>query len=91
MSILQDFYNGEVLPWEHFGGTDDVVYKTFSRKSAKLEESLRVNMDANTRKMQWNQSSRSKHTVGLSMMCYTLGKEERTCLGDFQLSGLMGK
>jgi hypothetical protein len=30
-------------------------------------------------------------TVGLSMMCYTLGKEKRTCLGDFQLSGLIGK
>ena len=29
--------------------------------------------------------------VGLSMMCYTLGKEKRMCLGDFQLSGLMGK
>ena len=29
--------------------------------------------------------------VGLSMMCYTLGKEKRTCLGDFQLSGLIGK
>ena len=29
--------------------------------------------------------------VGLSMMCYTFGKEKRTCLGDFQLSGLIGK
>ena len=29
--------------------------------------------------------------VGLSMMCYTFGKEKRMCLGDFQLSGLMGK
>lgn len=29
--------------------------------------------------------------VGLSMMSYTFGKEKRTCLGDFQLSGLMGK
>jgi len=51
MGILQDFYNGEVLPWEHFGGTDDVVYKTFSRKSAKLEESLRVNMDEKEQKV----------------------------------------
>ena len=29
--------------------------------------------------------------VGLSMMCYTVAKSERTCLGDLQLSGLMGK
>ena len=29
--------------------------------------------------------------VGLSMMCYTLGKANRISLGDFQLSGLMGK
>lgn len=29
--------------------------------------------------------------VGLSMMCYRIGKEERTCLGDCQLSGRMGK
>ena len=29
--------------------------------------------------------------VGLSMMCYTQGKAERACLGDFQLRGLMGK
>ena len=30
-------------------------------------------------------------SVGLSMMCYTLGKEKRMCFGDFQLSGLIGK
>ena len=30
-------------------------------------------------------------SVGLSMMCYTVGKEKRTALGDFQLSGRMGK
>ncbi len=29
--------------------------------------------------------------VGLSMMCYTLGKEKRTVLGDFQLRGRIGK
>ena len=29
--------------------------------------------------------------VGLSMMCYTMGKEKRTALGDFQLSVRMGK
>ena len=29
--------------------------------------------------------------VGLSMMCYTSGKEERTCLGERQSRGRMGK
>jgi hypothetical protein len=29
--------------------------------------------------------------VGLSMMCYTLGKENRTALGEIQLRGRMGK
>ena len=29
--------------------------------------------------------------VGLSMICYTLGKEKRMCFGEFQLSGRMGK
>ena len=29
--------------------------------------------------------------VGLSMMCYTLGKENKTALGDNQLRGRMGK
>ena len=29
--------------------------------------------------------------VGLSMMCYTMGKEKRTELGDFQLRRRMGK
>ena len=29
--------------------------------------------------------------VGLSMMCYTLGKLDRTCFGDFQLRGRIGK
>ena len=35
--------------------------------------------------------ARSTKHVGLQMMCYTFGKEKRTCLGDFQLSGLIGK
>ena len=30
-------------------------------------------------------------TVGLSMMCYTLGKAERTCRGERQARGLIGK
>ena len=29
--------------------------------------------------------------VGLSMMCYTLGKLDRTCFGDCQLRGRIGK
>ena len=41
------------------------------------------------RSLLWN--ARLLQRVGLSMMCYTLGKANRTSLGDFQLSGLMGK
>ena len=29
--------------------------------------------------------------VGLSMMCYTEGKEKRTCFGECQPNGRMGK
>ena len=29
--------------------------------------------------------------VGLSMMCYTLGKANKMCLGERQLSGRIGK
>ena len=29
--------------------------------------------------------------VGLSMMCYTEGKANKTCFGERQLSGLIGK
>ena len=31
------------------------------------------------------------HCVGLSMMCYRFGKEKRTCFGERQLRGLIGK
>lgn len=31
------------------------------------------------------------HFVGLSMMCYRLGKENKTDLGDNQLRGRIGK
>lgn len=44
MSILQDFFNGEVLPWEHFGNSDDKVYKMYSHNIANLESSLMENM-----------------------------------------------
>ena len=33
----------------------------------------------------------SNAVVGLSMMCYTLGKAERICKGERQASGLIGK
>ena len=29
--------------------------------------------------------------VGLSMMCYTFGNADKTCLGERQLRGRMGK
>lgn len=32
-----------------------------------------------------------KLPVGLSMMCYTLGKENKAVLGEIQLRGRMGK
>lgn len=40
MSILQDFFNGEVLPWEHFGSSDDPVFKLYSNKINNMENSL---------------------------------------------------
>ena len=30
-------------------------------------------------------------SVGLSMKCYRLGKEKRTCLGERQIKGRIGK
>ena len=36
-------------------------------------------------------ASVSRNRVGLSMMCYTLGKAERTCRGERQARGLIGK
>lgn len=40
MSILQDFYNGELLPWEQFGGSNDAAFKTMVRKEAELEQTI---------------------------------------------------
>ena len=45
MSILQDFFNGELLPWEQFGTPDDPVYKSFVRKSAELEETILLSLN----------------------------------------------
>lgn len=42
MGILEDFYMGEVKPWEDFGFSDDPVYKMNSRKIEQLEHSLMV-------------------------------------------------
>ena len=36
-------------------------------------------------------TAKNAKNVGLSMMCYALGKERRTCLGESQLRGRMGK
>ena len=38
-----------------------------------------------------NDTIRAVIAVGLSMMCYRSGKEERTCLGERQPSGRIGK
>ena len=51
MSILQDFFNGELLPWEHFGTPDDAVYKSFVRKSAELEETILPSLNENELKV----------------------------------------
>ena len=51
MSILQNFYNGELLPWEHFGGSDDEVYKMYSKNIAKLEGKLIENMTEEEQKV----------------------------------------
>ena len=40
MGILEDFYMGEVKPWEDFGFSNDPVYKMYSRKIEQLEHSL---------------------------------------------------
>ena len=42
MGILEEFFLGEVRPWEQFGCSDDPVYKMYSRKIEQLEHSLMV-------------------------------------------------
>ena len=51
MSILQDFYNGELLPWEQFGNSNDEVYKMYSKNIAKLEGTLMENMTEEEQKV----------------------------------------
>ena len=51
MSILQDFFHGELLPWEHFGNSDDKVYKMYSNNISKLENSLMENMTEKEQKV----------------------------------------
>ena len=64
----------------------------------KQKEHRRVNMKIDTNSLAhttWNCKYHivfaPKYRVGLSMMCYTFGKVNRTCLGERQLSGRMGK
>lgn len=40
MGILEDFYVGEVRPWEQFGFSDDPAYRMYSKKIEQLEHSL---------------------------------------------------
>ena len=59
-----------------------VTPEMFSKAEARLNENI------------CHRKTRSDSTtvyVGLSMMCYTLGKANKTCLGERQLSGLIGK
>ena len=37
MGILEDFYMGEVKPWEDFGFSDDPVYRMYAKKIEQLE------------------------------------------------------
>ena len=40
MSILQDFFQGEILPWEHFNCSDNPTYKAFASKFTDLDKTL---------------------------------------------------
>lgn len=42
MGILEEFFLGEVKPWEDFGFSDDPVYRMYSKKIESLEHSLMV-------------------------------------------------
>ena len=51
MSILQDFFQGEILPWEQFNCSDDPTYKAFARNIATLDRSLTECLTENEQKM----------------------------------------
>ena len=70
MSILQDFFHGEILPWEHFGNSDEVVYKMYSNNIAKLESSLMENMTEKEQKVlaELNQLKLSQNNMELERM-----------------------
>ncbi len=51
MSILQDFYHGEVLPWEQFGSSSDPIFKMYSNNISKLETELLENMTEKDQKV----------------------------------------
>ena len=40
MSILQDFFHGEILTWEQFNCSDDPTYKMFTNNITILDKSL---------------------------------------------------
>lgn len=42
MGILEEFFLGEVRPWEQFGFSDDPVYRMYSKKIEQLEHALMV-------------------------------------------------
>ena len=42
MGILEDFYMGEVKPWEDFGFSDNPVCRMYAKKIESLEHSLMV-------------------------------------------------
>ena len=70
MSILQDFFHGELLPWEHFGCSNDPTYKIYSNKIADLENSLAENMTEKEREVlaELNQLKLSQNNMELERM-----------------------
>ena len=51
MRILQDFYNGKVLPWEQFGCSNDPVFKLHSNNISNLENALMEGMTEKEQKV----------------------------------------
>ena len=70
MSILQDFFHGELLPWEHFGSSNDPTYKMYSNKIADLENSLAENMTVKEHEVpaELNQLKLSQNNMELERM-----------------------
>ena len=51
MGILEDFYMGEVKPWEDFGFSDDPLYRMYSKTIEQLEHSLMVGRSKKEQKL----------------------------------------